>query len=191
MKKIIILLTVSLLVSTATATAQIIHGSTYSSSTTYKSRAKLSTRYQGELNFGYGLGGKLKDDGDKRDAEYQRAFIETVHGIRINKYAFAGLGVGFQYAYKENREMGMLPVFVDLKGYWPVTDTFAPYVAIDLGYSAGLFSDGDDTPGGFYASYGLGLNFRRLNFGFGWQHQSFSDWDTSVNSFFVKVGLKF
>lgn len=191
MKKIIITLFISLLAYTGTSTAQIIHGSTYSSSTTYKSRMNLSTHYQGELNFGYGLGGKIKEDGEKYDANYSRAFIETIHGVRINKYAFAGVGVGFQYAYDEEWEMGTLPIFVDLKGYYPVTADFAPYLAIDLGYSVGLFSNGGDTPGGFYASYGIGLNYRKLNFGIGWQHQAFSDYDAKINSFFVKIGIKF
>lgn len=55
--------------------------------------------YEGELNIGYGTGGTLKADGESEDAKYTRPFIETVHGVRITPYAFAGLGIGFQYAY--------------------------------------------------------------------------------------------
>lgn len=184
MKKFLYILCAMLLTGAVSASAQIVHGSTYSSSTTYKVKAK--TRYQGELNVGYGLSGKLNEDGETEDADYGRVFFETVHGMRINKYAFAGLGVGFQYATEW--ESAMLPIFVDLKGYYPVSDRFAPYVAVDLGYAIDLF---DSPSEGFYASYGVGLNFGKLNFGLGWQHQSFSDYDASVNSFFVKIGLKF
>ena len=52
-----------------------------------------------------------------------------------------------------------------------------------------------------YGEYGLGFNYRRFNFGFGLQHQSIKFSETydgstdnekaSINSFFVKVGLKF
>ena len=175
-----------------------------------KQAKKADTRYQGELNFGYGLGGKAKDsDGDKEDANFSRAFIETIHGMRINKYAFAGVGFGFQYAYdKENIAgfdddgVGSIPLFLDLKGYYPVTDDFAPYVAIDLGYGLPVVgSEGDygtKLTGGFYASYGIGLNYKKLNFGLGWQRQGLNyEYEGekgdgfSINSFFVKVGIKF
>lgn len=161
--------------------------------------------YEGELNIGYGMGGTLKEDGESADAKYARPFIETVHGVRITKYAFAGLGVGFNYAYNDEWKVGMMPVFLNLKGYYPVTETFAPYVSFDFGFSSGLIGtkdfggeDGLDLKGGFYASYGVGLNYKRLNFGLGWQHQGMkfkydgeSSDSFSVNSFFVKIGLKF
>lgn len=190
------------------ADAQIITGSTTYTSTEFTSSIK-NTRYQGELNFGYGLGGKAKDeDGDKDDAYYSRAFIETIHGMRINQYAFVGLGAGFQYAYDKKNivgydedGVGVVPIFLDLKGYYPVTDDFAPYISVDLGYGLPVLnSKGDysELKGGFYASYGIGLNWRKLNFGLGWQHQSFKyDYEGEtgdsfgINSFFVKVGFRF
>lgn len=198
MKKIAYCAFAALLLGIWSANAQIISGSTYSSSTEYTSTVK-NTRYQGELNFGYGLGGNVKVDGEKYDAKFSRAFIETVHGMRINEYAFAGLGFGFQYAYDDenfNAEgIGMIPLFLDLKGYYPVTDSFAPYVAIDLGYGLPVIgADDGDLKGGFYASYGIGLNYKKLNFGLGWQHQGFKYGDGEgfgVNSFFVKIGLNF
>lgn len=149
-------------------------------------------RYQGELNVGYGTGGKIKEDGEKFDAEFNRMFIETVHGVRFNKYLFAGIGVGFQYATDQDywESFGMLPLFFDLKGYYPVTEDFAPYVKVDLGH-AWAVTDNDGGAKGFYAAYGIGLNYRRLNFGIGWQHQSFAHGDVSVNSFYVNAGINF
>ncbi len=172
---------------------------------TYQTNShKVDIWYEGELNVGYGMGGTAKVDGESEDAHYGRPFIETVHGVRITQYAFVGAGVGFQYACDEQWKVGMMPVFLDLKGYYPVNDNFAPYVAIDLGFSSGVvgtkdFADeGEDLKGGFYASYGIGLNYKRLNFGLGWQHQGMKEEyegesgdSFSVNSFFVKVGLKF
>lgn len=179
---------------------------------TYQTSSRdLNIWYQGELNFGYGLGGKLKYKGESEDAKFSRAFIETIHGVRVTQYAFAGMGVGFQYAYDsknlvafDDGGVGMIPIFLDLKGYYPVSEKFAPYVAIDLGYGLPVVgaSDPDDPDeklkGGFYASYGIGLNYKKLNFGLGWQHQGFHYEDEgekgdnfSINSFYVKIGVKF
>lgn len=202
MKKICLLALAALICSSASY-GQILKSSTM----VVEKKQKNATRYQGELNFGYGMGGTVKDsDGDKADAKFSRVFIETVHGMRINQYAYAGLGFGFQYAYDTDNfnedGVGVIPIFLDLKGYYPVTDTFAPYVAVDLGY--GLPVIGTDAAydltlkGGFYASYGIGLNYKKLNFGLGWQHQGFkyeykgeNGDGFSVNSFFVKIGFKF
>ena len=148
--------------------------------------------YQGEVNVGYGTSGSvaLSDLGLSVDANFGRVFLETVHGARITKYAYAGLGVGVQYAY--DAEEVLLPVFVDLRGYCPVGD-FAPYVAVDLGYAAGF----DQIDGGFYGSFGAGLNYKRLNFGLGYQMLCFSEsfegykFSERAGSFFVKVGVKF
>ncbi len=190
---------------------------------------KTSTRsvdiwYQGELNVGFATGGKLtwKDGGDSEKTNYSRPFISTIHGARITQYGFVGLGVGVQYAYGKmdpeyddtsNWETLMIPVFLNLKGYYPVTEELAPYISISLGssicatssYGGSGSSHGSSwetrLKGGFYGEYGLGFNYRRFNFGFGLQHQSIKFSETydgstdnekaSINSFFVKVGLKF
>lgn len=206
MKKLFILIATALLAAPAASFAQKTTVTRVNRERTYKTSShNVDIWYEGELNIGYGTGGTLKADGESEDAKYTRPFIETVHGVRITPYAFAGLGIGFQYAYDKNWEIGMMPVFIDLKGYYPVTEHFAPYVAIDLGFSSGLVGtkdylgeEGLDLTGGFYASYGIGLNYRRLNFGFGWQHQGMKfkyDGESSesfgINSFFVKIGLKF
>jgi len=206
MKKFFILIAAAMLAAPAVSFAQKTTVTRVNREKTYKTNTHaVDIWYEGELNIGYGMGGTLKEDGDSEDAKFARPFIETVHGVRITRYAFAGLGVGFQYAYDEEWKVGMMPVFLDLKGFYPVTDDFAPYVAFDLGFSSGIVGtkdlwdeEGLDLKGGFYASYGIGLNYKRLNFGLGLQHQGMKfayDGETgdgfSVNSFFVKVGLKF
>lgn len=169
-------------------------------------------------------GGKLtwEDGGDTEKTNYSRPFISTVHGVRITQYGFVGLGVGVQYAYGKmdpeyddtpNWETLMIPVFLNLKGYYPVTEEFAPYISVSLGSSICATSSYGDSgsdydvswktrlKGGFYGEYGIGFNYRQFNFGFGLQHQSMKfsetydgstdDEKASINSFFVKVGLKF
>ncbi len=198
MKKLLIMTVVAIFAAPMVSQAQKTTVTRVNREKTYQTNShKVDIWYEGELNVGYGMGGTSKFDGESMDAHYGRPFIETVHGVRITQYAFVGAGVGFQYACDEQWTVGMMPVFLDLKGYYPVNDDFAPYVAIDLGFSFGVaetknFADGGDLKGGFYASYGIGLNYKRLNFGLGWQHQGMKIEDSfSVNSFFVKVGLKF
>lgn len=206
MKKLLVLAAILLAAMPAASFAQKTTVTRVNREKTYRTtNHDISIWYEGELNLGYGMGGTIKADGESADAKYGRPFIETVHGVRITKYAFAGLGVGFQYATGKEWKTGMVPLFLDLKGYYPVTEDFAPYVAIDLGYGMGVVGTKDfygekgmDLKGGFYASYGIGLNYKRLNFGLGWQHQGMkfkyegeSSDGFSVNSFFVKVGLKF
>lgn len=172
----------------------------------HKESHTVSMWYEGELNAGYGFGGTCRYDDAVFDANYWRPFIETVHGVRIKQYAFVGAGLGVQYAFKKDYwNTLMMPIFLNVKGLYPVTDDFAPYFSMDLGGSVCLLADDfndDETRyrGGFYGSFGLGLNYKRLNFGFGWQIQKskFKDlYDDEyldrlrVSSFFVKIGLKF
>ena len=149
-----------------------------------REKTNVNVWYQGEVNFGYGLAGSISYNGESADAEFSRVFIETIHGARITKYAFVGLGTGVQYAL--DYEEAIIPVFLDLKGYYPVSDDFAPYVAFDLGYGIGT----SDFDGGFYGSFGAGLNYRKLNFGLGYQMQGIGE-GAKLGSFFLKVGLKF
>ncbi len=192
---------------------------------TYKtSTHSVDIWYQGELNVGFATSGKLtwEDGGDTEKTNYSRPFISTVHGVRITQYGFVGLGVGVQYAYGKmyseyddapNWKTLMIPVFLNLKGYYPVTEEFAPYISVSLGSSICATSSYGDSgsdydvswktrlKGGFYGEYGIGFNYRQFNFGFGLQHQSMKfsetydgstdDEKASINSFFVKVGLKF
>lgn len=221
MKKILFATVVLLLTGIVAADAQIVRGSSSISTTSQKSSVvKSGVRYQGELNFGFATGGKLTDeDGDKWKTDFSRPFIETVHGVRmLNDYLFAGIGVGVQYAYgkmdpdyEDSDDWGVvsIPVFLNLKGYYPVSNNFAPYVSLSLGGSIFACSNWDDSDfewenklkGGFYCDFGVGFNYRKFNFGFGLQHQSMKftetygsqteEWGSSVNSFYVKVGLKF
>lgn len=53
-------------------------------------------RYQGEVAFAYG---SAVSEG-MQDL-FPRIVFETVHGVRINPYLFAGVGLGINYFYKD------------------------------------------------------------------------------------------
>ena len=220
---------------TATSFAQLVQSTTTVTERTYgKQKKELGKiRYQGELNLGFATGGKVKGtDAEGFQGEFEtnfsRPFIETIHGVRVGDYLFAGLGLGLQYAYGDMVTgsgtadldpvdfpawgTALMPIFVNLKGYYPVSDNFAPYLSLSLGASAVLASDLNMSysyveaklKGGFYCDFGVGINYKKLNFGLGLMHQAikytgeYSSYGTEaeaakmkVTSFYVKVGLKF
>lgn len=200
MKKLILFVAAVMIMTPAALFAQKTTITRMNRERTYSTTTRqIDVWYQGELNIGYGMDGTLKWDGESTDGHYGRAFIETVHGARITQYAFVGLGVGLQYALDDEYwGTGFVPVFVALRGYYPVSEKFTPYVSLDLGHSIGVIGTKDydgveDLKGGFYAAYGVGLNYGKLNFGLGFQNQSmkFVGEKLKVNSFYVKVGINF
>lgn len=196
--------------------------------------------YQGELTFGAAyspsLTAKVDDNSWKGKISNIQPNITTIHGIRITKWAFVGIGVSFipefpltkddvysedkrfYYEAKYNRLMYnsecaydddstmLLPVFANVKGYYPVTDRFSVYATLSFGKSILIGSEYEgyndhtmEMKAGYYGEYGLGLNYRKFNFCLGLEQQQMKasgDKDYSLNaktqylSFFVKLGLK-
>ena len=128
-------------------------------------------RYQGEVAFAYG---SAVSEG-MQDL-FPRIVFETVHGVRINPYLFAGVGLGINYFYKDIYfsngwniyELGnsgtVLPVFANVKGYLPVSSKAALNLSWDLGAAIGVggyFNEGTK----FYTSIGPGVTFGRQSGG--------------------------
>lgn len=179
--------------------------------------------YQGEVSIGFATGSKLSytdSDGDSgiETTDFSRPLIETVHGVRITKYGFIGLGMGFQYAYGnqanefvDNKWNTLLmPFFVNIKGYYPLSGGWSPYITLSVGGSSVLTSawnrtSGDDEyrlKGGLYSKLGIGVNYKRCFLDFGLMHQTFryeeldggylDYWSKEkFNSFYFNIGYKF
>lgn len=91
--------------------------------------------YQGEIAAAYGVG---LGDGDT-----DRVLFETVHGVRLSPYAFIGAGAGLNYFYEsvgDDNGSGMVSVFANAKGYYPVSAGTQIYLSLDLGASIGAWS---------------------------------------------------
>lgn len=125
-----------------------------------------SPKYQGEIAFGYGLG--LNPYGiETRD----KVVFETTHGIRILPYLYTGLGVACNYYYPEilrvvyddyyedfvDEDVVILPVYVNVKGYYPVARIADVYLSFDAGAAIGISSNVGDYKH-FYTSVGPGIN---------------------------------
>ena len=156
-------------------------------------------RYQGEFAFAYGLA-VSEGTGDL----FPRIVFETVHGVRINPYLFAGVGVGVDYFYKDlyiynnwgrvlegYRGGTVLPVFANVKGYLPVSRTVALNLSWDLGAAIGIggyFSGGTE----FYTSIGPGVTFGRQSggvrgdFSIRFQHMG-----EGLNAILFRIGIGF
>lgn len=89
-------------------------------------------RYQGEVQAGYAFGiGDYKID---------RLSIHMINGVRFNPYFSAGLGLGLDVYNSDGETLVSLPLFVNLKGYLPVSQSVSFFASFDLGYSVALKS---------------------------------------------------
>ncbi|MDE6857747.1 MAG: hypothetical protein K2J33_03300 [Alistipes sp.] len=158
--------------------------------------ASIRPKYQGEVAFAFGVGvGEASSI-----INTNRIAFETVHGARVNPYLFAGAGIGFNYFYGlfndyDDAEFiddtaGILPVFVNLKGYYPCSKSISIYMSLDLGAAAGVSEYAEGTE--FYTSIGPGLTFgnakgaTRGDFSIRFQHMG-----TGLNALLFRVGVNF
>ena len=134
------------------SSAQIIQGESTTTQTLFVPEKKIPEkgypRYQGDIYLGYA--------GDDICLS-----LTTTHGIRINKYLFAGAGIGIEYGdlwfyhdrYKDWLcETSNIPLFINLKGYYPVAKKIEPYVSLSLGYAYNI-----DEYSGFYCDASIGI----------------------------------
>lgn len=129
-------------------------------------------RYQGEVAFGFGLGvGEITDI-----LNTNRLSFETVHGIRVCPYFFAGIGTGFNLfytdvpavdengdAYGTYTSAGIMPAFANVKGYYPLTDKLSLFLSLDLGAAFGVSGYFKEKETEFYTSVGPGISFGKAD----------------------------
>jgi len=151
--------------------------------------AYSQSRYQGEASAGIAFGtGTFSES---------RIIGETVHGLRFNENFFAGLGLGTHYYLgNNNSDSGMvMPLFFDIRGYYPINTTLTPFASFDIGYGIGLWGIENS---GIYFAPSIGLNVEMnwvdsMNFGLSFQSQNFSSNGISIalNAIVFKAGIVF
>ncbi len=158
-----------------------------------ESRPKTSgkfPKYQGEIAVGYGVGVGAASDVINTD----RIVVETVHGARINPYVFVGAGLGINYFYGllddynfyqgDDDTATILPLFADIKGYYPLSKKTAISLSLDLGAAIGIGGIAEGTE--FYTSIGPEVQFGKFNLGIRFQHMG-----TGLNAMLFRVGFTF
>ena len=88
------------------------------------------THYQGEFQVGYAFG--------IGDNKIDRLSIHMINGVRFNPYLSTGIGIGIDYYDDHGTSMFSLPLFVNLKGYIPLSKGVSLFASFDLGYSVAL-----------------------------------------------------
>lgn len=179
-----------------------------------KIRDPFFVKYSGDVNIGFATGSKAKVeyDGMMSDeplkSDFSRPIFSTTHGAQIYKYAFAGAGVGLQYMYGEMYKDGgadnwkniLIPIYINLKGMYPINETLTPFVTLSLGYSVAIPTNSEifykDTSsdetftsklnGGFHCEFGVGLRVKKFNFSLGLQHQKLN-WITEEKGLYGNV----
>lgn len=130
--------------------------------------AQSLIKYHGELNVGYSLGvGTYSTD---------RVNLHTIHGVNISEYFSTGIGVGLDY-YTDllGDDELVLPVFLNVKGYLPVSDNISPFISCDFGVGIGL-TEGVKDMSGFYCTPAVGLKLSHLALQVGYNMQKHSSY---------------
>ena len=191
---------------------------------------EMKVKYRGEVSVGGAFANKMSVDAFffnfKLKSALSRPYLETVHGVMISDYIFAGGGLGLQYYAGKLGELydlvdkkegkytwGALaiPLFVNLKGFFPINDDWKPFLNLSLGgtiiATSNLTCVEDYTHideyygvktgtiyenkhrGGFYCDFGAGVEYKRWMFGLGMQHQvmgvesTYTDYGYGYDSF--------
>ena len=134
-------------------------------------------KYQGEVDLGYSVGVRKFYTGSLN--------IHTIQGLKVSDYFSAGLGLGLDY-YHASDEF-IVPIYLNMKTYFPVSETLAPFVSMDLGYGLDVTELLSGT-GGLYISPTLGLRYKRLKFQIGYTSQRIS---ADYGGILFKVGVVF
>lgn len=147
--------------------------------------AQIPVKYHGEVDLGYSIGVGTFATG--------RVNIHTIQGVQIGKYFSTGLGLGLDY-YHEFYEKGELaiPIYLNLKGYLPVSEKVAPYFSFDIGAGVGATS-GVTGMSGLYCTPAVGIKAGKFKaqLGYNIQRVSESGIGFNINAIQIKVGLMF
>ncbi len=151
-------------------------------STIFSGTAQVPVKYQGEVDLGYSVGIGTFSAG--------RLNLHTVQGVKISDYFSTGLGVGLDY-YHESSNL-LVPIFLNMKGYYPVNEKFSPFVSLDLGYGIGVTSDVSGL-GGFLWAPAVGVRYSRFKFQVGYTSQRISESGLgyNMNAIQFKLGVVF
>mgnify|MGYP003303122731 FL=1 len=131
------------------------------------------------------------------------AKLDIGAGCRINRYLYAGMNVGGPYLASAKYQQGGVSNLIfemfyhftgNLKFYVPIEGMcFTPFFDIKLGANLNIYSYS-----GFYMSYGIGADYKRMSVMLGYEGISSCDFDV-VNyqdnvfghAVFLSIGVRF
>ncbi|MDE6556299.1 MAG: hypothetical protein K2K55_04985 [Duncaniella sp.] len=142
----------------------------------------MPVKYQGEIGFGYSIGVGTCATG--------RANVHTVQGAKIGDYFSAGVGTGLDY-YHELSDL-IIPVYLNMRGYYPLAKNFIPFVSLDLGYGIGV-TKAIRGHSGFVWSPSVGFRCNKFKLQVGYTSQRLSEYGFgfNMNAIQIMAGLVF
>ncbi len=144
--------------------------------------AKIPVKYHGEVDLGYSLGVGTFATG--------RVDIHTVQGVQIGQYFSTGIGIGVDI-YHEFPDV-MVPIYLNLKGYLPVSEIVKPYLSIDIGAGIGASGDLSGLSGVTYTiAAGVKVKRYKVQLGYNVQRISESGIGFNMNAVQIKLGVMF
>ena len=145
--------------------------------------AQTPIKYQGEVDLGYSIGtGTFAAD---------RVNLHTIHGAKIGNYFSAGLGLGLDYYHEGEGEL-IVPIYLNMKGYLPVSEKVSPYLSFDIGVGVGA-SEYVSGFSGLYCMPAIGNKARHFMAQLGYNVQTLSEEGISIsfNAIQLKLGVVF
>lgn len=139
-------------------------------------------RYQGEVDLGYSIGVGTFGAG--------RINLHTIQGAKFGRYFSAGLGLGLDYYHSGSHLI--LPAYLNLKGYYPVSPKVSPYLSFDIGVGVGI-SSALSGLSGVYCTPAVGIRAGHFKAQLGFNIQRLSEMGIgfNFNAVQLKVGVIF
>lgn len=151
----------------------------------FTANAQTPVKYHGEVDLGYSIGVGTFSTG--------RVNLHTIQGVQIGRYFSTGVGLGLDY-YHEFYDSGELaiPIYLNMKGYLPVSEKVAPYFSFDIGAGIGATS-GISGMSGLYLTPAIGIKAGKFKAQIGYNVQRVSEDGVGINmnAIQIKVGLMF
>ncbi len=146
-------------------------------------QAQTPVKYQGEVDLGYSIGVGTFGTG--------RVNLHTVQGVKVGRHFSTGLGQGFDL-YHEGATDLILPIYVNFKGYLPVSEKVAPYLSLDIGGGIGL-TENLNGLSGLCLTPAVGIRAGMFKAQLGYNIQQLSELGASINfnAIQIKVGVVF
>lgn len=132
--------------------------------------------------------------------------IDIMAGARCTKYFFFGGGIGYHTLitnYQGLRDFNhYMPIFGNIKCYFPVNINFLPYYELSLGGFVGFTETAKDAYGnkyeqklenGLFFRTGFGVDIKRINIGIGYEllHNTVNYQSNNEHIGFLKLGYRF
>lgn len=144
-------------------------------------------RFQGQFNVG-----TIFADGGAGPT------VDLTAGVLLFNHFYAGIETGYDslfsnvtmydgyYMYKVTSYEGYIPLGINMKGYFTEGTSLKPYLNCSLG---GFFGVADlNGINGFRCQLGAGIDYRRFNFGIG--YNLLYKWG-AFHSGYIKLGFRF